>query len=145
MFKKVSSVKPLPDFRLLVCFVAGETVIYDVKPLFSKFPDFKTLSNAEGLFSCVQVDTGGHGISWNDDLDLSCNELWGNGEIVQSPFEGILSFKDATNIWGLNESTLRKAVSYGKLIEGVDIRKYGKQWIVTKDAMIREYGNPTDE
>jgi len=144
MFKKISSVKALSDFRLFVCFVAGETAIYDVKPLFSKFPIFKNLSEVEGLFSCVQADTGGYGISWNDDIDLSCNELWDSGELIKSPFEGILSFKDATNIWGLNESTLRKAVSYGKLIEGVDVRKYGKQWVITKEAMIREYNNSVE-
>lgn len=53
-----------------------------------------------------------------------------------------MSFADATELWGLSESTLRKAISYGKLVSGVDARKYGKQWIVTKDAMLREYGEP---
>ena len=50
---------------------------------------------------------------------------------------------DATNIWGLNESTLRKAISYGKLKNGVDVCKYGKQWVVSLESMIREYGNPS--
>lgn len=60
----------------------------------------------------------------------------------QSPFEGLLSFGEATSLWGLNESTLRKAVAYGKLIPDIDCKKFGKQWIVTKTAMIREYGEP---
>ena len=47
---------------------------------------------------------------------------------------------DATELWGLNESTLRKAISYGKLKIGYDVCNYGKQWIVTVKAMIREYG-----
>lgn len=55
-----------------------------------------------------------------------------------------MAFSDATTLWGLNESTLRKAVSYGKLVNGVDVCKYGKQWIVSSvEAMQREYGNPT--
>ena len=29
-------------------------------------------------------------------------------------FDGLMSFKEATDLWGLNESILRKAVSYGK-------------------------------
>ena len=33
-----------------------------------------------------------------------------------------------------------KAVAYHKLVEGVDAQKYGKQWIVTRNAMEREYG-----
>jgi hypothetical protein len=28
------------------------------------------------LFEQVKVDSGGFGISWNDDIDLSCNELY---------------------------------------------------------------------
>lgn len=56
-------------------------------------------------------------------------------------FDGLLSFKEATDMWHLNESTLRKAVSYGKLEEGVDVKKFGKQWIITIEAMEREYGS----
>ena len=43
----------------------------------------------------------------------------------QSPFEGLLSFGEATSLWGLNESTLRKAVAYGKLIPDIDCKKFG--------------------
>ncbi len=35
---------------------------------------------------------------------------------------------------------LRKAVVYGKLKNGIDVQKFGKQWVVLKSAMIREYG-----
>ena len=35
-----------------------------------------------GLFEQVKVDSGGYGISWNDELDLSCNELYYNGVTV---------------------------------------------------------------
>ena len=63
---------------------------------------------------------------WNDELDLSCDELWENGVQANTPFDGLMSFGVATLLWGLNESTLRKAVVYGKLINGVDICKFGK-------------------
>ena len=46
-----------------------------------------------------------------------------------------MALSDATKLWKLNESTLRKAISYGKLINGVDVCKFGKQWIVSMDAM----------
>lgn len=55
-------------------------------------------------------------------------------------FEGLMSFKEATDRWNLNESTLRKAVQYGKLIDGIDVRKFGKQWVITIEAMQRLYG-----
>ena len=60
-------------------------------------------------------------------------------------FEGLLSFKEATDMWGLNESTLRKAVSYGKFKDGEDVKKFGKQWVVTLEAMEREYGKIIDK
>ena len=108
--------------------------------MFEKIPDFLELrDNAE--FECVSVDVGGYGIVWNDDLDLSCDELWENGVQVDTPFDGLMSFGDATELWGLNESTLRKAISYGKLVNGVDVCKFGKQWVVSVDAMKREYGS----
>ena len=53
-----------------------------------------------------------------------------------------MAFTDATQLWGLNESTLRKANSYGKLVNGVDACKYGKQWVISEEAMRREYGEP---
>lgn len=140
MFHKVKDVAPISDFKLSVQFSEGVTKVYDVKPLFEKLPVFKALQSDPAEFACVTVDVGGYGIVWNDDLDLSCDELWENGAVVETPFDGLMAFSDATELWGLNESTLRKAISYGKLVNGVDVCKYGKQWVVSIDAMKREYG-----
>lgn len=79
MFYKVKNVQPLPSYNLLVSFVTGECKRYNVAPLFDKWDSFQALTNIKGLFEQVKVDAGGYGISWNDDLDLSCNELWENG------------------------------------------------------------------
>ena len=56
-----------------------------------------------------------------------------------------MAFSDATELWCLNESTLRKAISYGKLKNGIDVCKFGKQWVISMDAMLREYGEPKKE
>jgi len=37
------------------------------------------------------VDASGFGIFWNDEIDLSCNELWENGQIVRSEDSGRLT------------------------------------------------------
>lgn len=145
MFHKVKSVSPLPDFQLSVQFSEGVTKLYDVKPLFEKLPVFNALKEHPEEFQCVTVDVGGYGIIWGDEFDLSCDELWEHGTLVETPFDGLMAFSDATELWGLNESTLRKAVAYGKLIDGVDVRKFGKQWIVSVDAMKREYGETVRE
>ena len=145
MFHKVKAVNALPDYCLSVRFAEGVTKIYDVKPLFGKWEAFAALEQAPELFSSVAVAAGGYGVSWNDDLDLSCDELYAHGEIVKTPFDGLMAFTDATLLWGLNESTLRKAISYGKLVNGVDACKYGKQWVISEAAMRREYGEPVWE
>lgn len=139
MFHKVKSVRPMDDFVLLVSFSEGVTKTYDVKPLFSKWLVFNELKNNH-LFEEVSVDQGGYGVSWNDDIDLSCDELFYEGKEIKTPFDGLIAFTEACQLWNLNESTLRKAVSYGKLVDGIDVSKYGKQWVVTMKAMEREYG-----
>ena len=140
-FHKVKDVSALTGLKLSVQFTNGTTKIYDVSPLMQRFSAFRILED-ETLFRDVKVDQGGYGIVWNDDLDLSCDELWENGAEVATPFDGLMSFSDASALWDLSESTLRKAVAYGKIVPGVDARKYGKQWIVNRNAMLREYGNP---
>ena len=142
MFHKIKNVTALPDFRLSVRFCEGETKLYDVTPLFTKWEMFSVLKDKPEVFATVEVDVGGYGVIWADDLDISCDELWENGVAVETPFDGLMAFSDATELWGLNESTLRKAIAYGMLINGVDVCKFGKQWIVSMDAMRREYGTP---
>ncbi|MDU7967316.1 MAG: helix-turn-helix domain-containing protein [Paeniclostridium sordellii] len=55
-------------------------------------------------------------------------------------FKGLLSFSGANQKWNLKDSTLRKAVATGKLLNGIDCKKFGRDWIVTESAMHREYG-----
>ena len=142
MFHKIKNVSPLPEFKLCVQFSEGVTKIFDVKPLFERLPVFEAFIDDPELFYEVAVDTGGYGIVWNDELDLSCDELYEHGVQVETPFDNLMAFGDATELWGLNESTLRKAIAYGRLVNGVDVCKYGKQWVITMDAMRREYGEP---
>ena len=81
MFHKVKNVIPLDDYILKVTFEDNVIKFYDIKPLFEKWNIFKSLITTKGLFKQVKVDTGGYGIYWNDEIDLSCNELWENSSI----------------------------------------------------------------
>lgn len=141
MFHKIKDVAALPDLMLSVRFADGTTKLYDAKPLPGRLPAFRALEDP-ALFSEARVDAGGYGVVWGDELDLSCDELWERGERVETPFDDLMSFADASELWGLSESTLRKAVASGRIVPGVDARKYGKQWVVTRAAMNREYGDP---
>lgn len=78
MFHRILSVTPTENLQLVVRFTDGELRMYDVRPLMDKWDAFKELLDIN-LFDAVRVDCGGYGIVWNDNLDLSCGELWHNG------------------------------------------------------------------
>ena len=88
MFHKIVAVHALADYRLCVVFSEGVTIIYNIKPLFAKWPAFKALEDDIKLFYSVKVDKDGFGIVWNDNLDLSCNEIFENGKRNHTPLYG---------------------------------------------------------
>jgi len=80
---RIQNVIPLENKRLRVTFRDNTIKIYDFNPLLAT-ERFRLLRE-EAFFRAVRVDSGGYGISWNDDLDLSENELWQNGVTVDTP------------------------------------------------------------
>ena len=79
MFNKLKAIFPLSDYSLLAQFENEEKKQYNIKHLANEIDAFKALLYIPGLFEQVKVDTGGYGISWNDEIDLSCDELYNNG------------------------------------------------------------------
>ena len=82
MFYKIVEVKAKDNFILIAKFDNGIKKEYDIKIMMNKFEVFKELNN-ENLFKSVKVDVGGYGISWNENIDLSSEEIWENGKIVE--------------------------------------------------------------
>ena len=79
LFHKVKSVECLPDFQLFVHFEENTEKVYSIKKLCEVNAIFNSLLNNPSLFYEAKVDKGGFGVIWNDELDISCNELWENG------------------------------------------------------------------
>ncbi len=140
MFHKIKDVSVMPDFILYVHFAEGVTKTYNVNKAGRKNRSLKAVKSSPESFSHVVIDMGGSQVSWNDGPSIQCDELFEHGTKVDTPFDGLMAFTDATELWGLNESTLRKAIEYGKLVRGVDACKFGKQWVISVEAMEREYG-----
>lgn len=59
---------------------------------------------------------------------------------MKTKFDGLLSLSDAAKKWNRADNTMRQNIKNGKFVENVDVKKFGKQWVITEDAMIREYG-----
>lgn len=118
MFHKVKNVNVLPEYKLCVQFAEGVTKIYDVAPLFGKYSFFFPLKDNQPLFCSVVVDQGGCGVVWNDDIGVSCDELWVNGEEIETPFDGLvdLIYKAKLVNDGLSE------LENGKTVDGDSVR-----------------------
>lgn len=78
MYPKVTSVKPLPDYRLSLVFDNGERALFDVKPYITG-EWFSELLNEE-VFNAVKVD--GLSISWPDGQDIAPDCLYANAEPI---------------------------------------------------------------
>ena len=55
-------------------------------------------------------------------------------------FEGLYTFLEAAKIYGEGGSWFRKQVARKKLVEGVDVKKMGTTWIITEQALVRNFG-----
>lgn len=81
MFHKIKDVKPKEDLIIEVQFENNEIKLYDIKKIINKWNIFEKLKDKK-LFENVKVDVGGYGIIWNEDIDLSCEEIWENGKKI---------------------------------------------------------------
>lgn len=76
-YPSIKSAKALDEHTILVEFSNNVLKKYDITPLLGK-DVFKPLKNP-AFFKNFRVDTGGYGLVWNDDIDISEYELWING------------------------------------------------------------------
>lgn len=125
MAHRIKSVKTLNNFVILVVFQNGIEKTYNVRSLYSAFPQFKNIEKVSGLFEQVKVDTGGYGISWNDELDLDSEDIWNDG--IETGNRQVMDIVDvlAVNIMKARESAglSQKQLSELTGIEQSDISK----------------------
>lgn len=78
LFHPVESVSVRDTYFLCARFRCGTEKVYDMRKL-ADHPSFEMLFRHPAFIKSVKVEPGGYGISWNDRLDLSCEELWTEG------------------------------------------------------------------
>ena len=81
MFHKAIELKLLEGTALEVLFQDGLVKRYDVRALFTKYPQLKQLEDRD-LFLSGRM-TGAYGIVWNDDLDIETETIYEDGETVR--------------------------------------------------------------
>lgn len=82
MIPKIKSVKPQENYKLLIQFDGGETVLYNVLEDIDAIDDFGPLKTERGLFENVQLDDSRTCIYWSDRIDLPSDTLLEYGEKV---------------------------------------------------------------
>ena len=61
--------------------------------------------------------------------------------MANGSFEGLYTFLEVAEIYGIDDSCLRKQVARDKFVIGEDVKKMGRTWIITEQAMVRSFGN----
>ena len=59
---------------------------------------------------------------------------------VKGSFEGLYTFLEEAEIYGIDDSCLRKQVARDKFVIGEEVKKMGRTWIITEQAMIKSFG-----
>ena len=80
MVHKIKEAHVQDDLIILAIFQNGIEKQYDIRNLYTAFPQFKILEQDKELFFSMKVDVGGYGVSWNDELDLDAEEIWAEGQ-----------------------------------------------------------------
>ncbi|MCL1885672.1 MAG: DUF2442 domain-containing protein [Dehalococcoidia bacterium] len=78
----VTEVIPLFEYVISVGFSNGEHRYFDVSQLFNHKimgAKFKKLKNDRALFYRVRIDIAGAGISWDEGIEIECENLYDYG------------------------------------------------------------------
>jgi len=79
---QILAAHPIDDRTLLVEFSQNEFKKYDISKLFNN-EMFAPLRNPS-FFKNFRIESGGYGLVWNEDIDISEYELWKNGVIYSA-------------------------------------------------------------
>ncbi|MBY6804393.1 DNA-binding protein [Clostridium botulinum] len=54
-------------------------------------------------------------------------------------WDKLLSLKEAAEKYNRDTSTLKRAISNGTLVEGIDCKKFGRDWVILISSLDRVY------
>lgn len=58
---------------------------------------------------------------------------------MSNPFDDLLSLSEASKIYDIDDSSIRHSISRNNFEVGVEVKKFGKQWVITKQALDKRY------
>lgn len=140
--KKVEDIVPLDNFCLLVFFRDGMVRKCDLKSYFESIPAFGILLRKEEYFYQVQMQTGGFGVTWDVNMNISDSELYGMGKKVPlslSDFKNfaaqrVINSAQAAEILNCSRQNIENLTRRGKLHP---IQSSGKSTLYLKSEVLK--------
>lgn len=84
MIPRITSFEPMADYKLLVNFDGGRTVVYDVGDDIRQIEAFEDLKTIPRLFENASLDPSRTCIVWNDRIDLPSDTIYEYGHLLGS-------------------------------------------------------------
>ena len=90
--RKIEDVVPLRNNCLLVFFRDGIIRKCDLSTYFEKENRFSILTKRPDYFACIQIQTGGYGVQWDENLSISYSVLYKMGHRIPLSAEDFKAF-----------------------------------------------------
>ena len=58
---------------------------------------------------------------------------------LNKAIDEVVTVKEASSIVGKDVSSINRAISSGKLVEGIDCRKSGTTWLIDKESLLKVF------
>ena len=121
--KRIEEVVPLSAFNLLVFFRDGTVRRCDMTNYFSSHRSFEVLLKRPDYFDHVQIQAGGHGIRWDENLAISDVTLYTMGKLIplslddfrQYAAEQVINTAEAAEILNCSRQYINELVKAEKL------------------------------
>lgn len=121
--KRIDDIVPLENYTLLVFFRDGRVKKNSLKPYFEKNTQFNILLKRESLFPSVRIQTGGYGVTWDVNLNISDKVLYKTGqsvllsksEFISFAIHGLVNSIEAAELLGCSRQNVDDLMKRGKL------------------------------
>ncbi len=121
--KKIEDVIPLDNNGLLVFFRNGDVKRCDIGEMKKEDRFFKPILSTPSIFREVTIQTGGYGVSWNENAVIKDSELYDAGMLVPLTMRDFLSFlssrvvstAEAAKLLDCSRQNINDLVARGKL------------------------------
>ena len=121
--KKIEDVLPLPNCRLLAFFRDGTVRKIDLTAYFERTQRFSVLLKRPDYFAGVQMQTGGYGVQWDENLLIFASMLYDMGDLIPLTAEDfrlfaserIINAAEAAEILGCSRQYISELAKKDKL------------------------------